>query len=119
MFNHRQHIDLFEVRSERFAHALRAMLRGHRGQSSGPLVSEPQGEIATQRISPDGLDGAIGLAGMILFASARGLAQADPVGGTIAGPLEALCIDKGLEPIDGMTVKSLPVAGNDPGTLCQ
>jgi len=82
-------------------------------------MTEPPGEIATQRISPYGFNGAIGLAGMILFASAGGLAQADPVGGAIAGPLEALCIDKGLKPIDGMAVKGLPVAGNGPGAFCQ
>jgi hypothetical protein len=56
---------------------------------------------------------------MILFAPAGSLAQANPVGGTVAGPLETLCINKGLEPIEGMAVKSLPVAGDNPGTFCQ
>ena len=46
-------------------------------------------------------------------------AQADPVGGSVARPLEVLSIDECLKPVNGMAVKSLPVAGNDPGTFCQ
>jgi hypothetical protein len=82
-------------------------------------MAQLQSEGATERVAPDGLKGSIGLVGVVVFAPPGGRTQTDPIGSPIASPLEVLGIDKGLKPIDRMAVKSLPVAGNDPGALCQ
>ena len=62
-----------------------------------------------QGIEIDVFDGDAEGTGTILTAAALGLADTDPVGGTVAGPLEAGAVDKGFEEVHGVAVLGLPV----------
>jgi hypothetical protein len=55
----------------------------------------------------------------VVFTSTRGFAHVYPVGGPIAGPLEAHGIDKGFKEIEGVPIDFLPVSGDPSGHLCQ
>lgn len=46
----------------------------------------------------------------VLTAAAFGLANAHPVGGSVAGPGETVPLHKAFQQIDGMAVFNLPVA---------
>jgi len=78
-------------------------------------MAEPLFEIASQGVAVHGLDrGNLNVATVIL-ATARSQTEPSPVGRPVTGASESFGVDKGLEPDDGMVVKSLPIVWNSLG----
>jgi hypothetical protein len=56
-------------------------------------------------ITKNGLNGAVLFVSLIVFPTASGFAQIDPVSCFVAGTIEPFGIHKGLYKIDGMFIK--------------
>ncbi len=72
-----------------------------------------------QRITPYRLDRPIWLVGLIVFATAGGITQTDPIGGPVAGAGKTLFVHKCFKIMDGMVIDRLPVCGKYLGQLAQ
>ncbi len=66
-------------------------------------------EVRDQGVDVDVLDRDAQCAVAVLAAPSLGLADADPVGGAVAGALEAGAVDEGLDQMDWMAVLGQPV----------
>ena len=66
-------------------------------------------KIRDQGIEMDVLDGNAQDAVAVLAAASLGLADADPVGGAVAGAFEPGSVDEGFDEVDGVAVLCLPV----------
>jgi hypothetical protein len=58
-----------------------------------------------KRITENGLNGAVLFMGLIVFPTAGGFAQIDPVSRFVTGTIEPFGIHKGLYKIDGVLIK--------------
>ena len=52
----------------------------------------------------------------VILATARSQTEPRPVGRLVTGASKSFGVDKGLEPEDGVMVKSLPIVGNSFGS---
>jgi hypothetical protein len=76
-------------------------------------------EVLSQRIEVDCLFGQECFGRLAEFSAACGFTNADPVICSIAGPLEPLGVDKGLEKINRVMVDLIPVPGYAPAVQSQ
>ncbi len=72
-----------------------------------------------ERIHVDFLDGGPGIRVLTVSGSPFGIAQVDPVGGFVAGPLEAVLLNEGLQQEDGVIVLLYPVPAQPSGYMSQ
>jgi len=75
--------------------------------------------VFVQRITPYRFYGAISFVGVIIFTTAGGITQINPVGGFIAGSGKALFVHKSFKVIDVMAVDCLPVLTDNFGHASQ
>ena len=62
-----------------------------------------------QRIAPDRFYRAVDFVGVIIFTTAGGITQINPVGGFIASAGKPIFFDESFKVVDGMAVDCLPV----------
>lgn len=72
-------------------------------------MAQPRFEVSGKRVAINVFDGAVGFMGLVIFASASGFSEIDPIAGTVAGSFKALSVHKGLQPIDWVMIESLPI----------
>ena len=71
--------------------------------------AEAAAEVSCERMEPDVLLGQSSAGVDIELAAALGLADVEPVGGTVAGAEETIALDEGLQQQWAVAVAGLPV----------
>jgi hypothetical protein len=82
-------------------------------------TSQRLAEASIQGVHPQVLDWHTGFPGRAALAATLGLAEAEPVGGVVAGAAETRSFDEGLEQQWAVCVDVLPVSGKQLGCLGQ
>ncbi len=81
------------------------------GMRLGELLGQGRAKARGEREDPDALDGKGVEPVAVELAAALGVAEAEPVGGLVAGAGEALLFDEGLEEDGAVAVAREPVGG--------